>query len=163
LAHKRKGGEMKRLNPEYIESIKKMVNNCPYFTLISMEIKELGMGKSVLEVQVKEKHLQPFEMVHGGVFSSLMDAAIFWAVYPQIQDGLGLTTVELKINYLAPKSSGSLIARGKTIKIGRTLCLGEGFIEDEDGRLLAHGTETMMILEGLKFKGHEDLPPKFLD
>ena len=95
---------MKRLNPEYIDSIKKMVNNCPYFTLISMEIKELGIGKSVLEVQVKEKHLQPFEMVHGGVFSSLMDAAIFWAVYPQIQDGLGLTTVELKINYLAPKS-----------------------------------------------------------
>ncbi len=111
---------------------------------------------------IEEKHLQPFGMVHGGVYASVVDAAAFWAVYPQIDDDFGITTIELKLNYLAPTSSGILIAKGKTIKVGKSLCLAEASVEDEAGKLLAHGTETMMVLKDLKLQGHEELPPKFL-
>ncbi|UCF57289.1 MAG: PaaI family thioesterase [Deltaproteobacteria bacterium] len=152
---------MKRLNPAYLEAVAKKVSVSPYFTLISMEITNLDWGQSRLEVVVEEKHLQPFGMVHGGVYASVVDAAAFWAVYPQIDEGLGITTVELKLNYLAPTSTGSLIAKGKSIKVGKSLCLGEAYVEDETGKLLAHGTETMMVLKDLKIWGHAELPPKF--
>lgn len=152
---------MKRLNPAYLEAVAKKVSVSPYFTLISMEITNLDWGQSRLEVVVEEKHLQPFGMVHGGVYASVVDAAAFWAVYPQIDEGLGITTVELKLNYLAPTSTGSLIAKGKSIKVGKSLCLGEAYVEDETGKLLAHGTETMMVLKDLKIWGHTELPPKF--
>lgn len=154
---------MKRLNPNYQAAVIKGVNKSPYFDLISMEIKEFDWGQCRIEVSIQEKHLQPFGMVHGGVFSSLVDAASFWAVYPEIHEDLGLTTVEVKVNYLAPSSKGYLIAKGKTIKMGRTLCLGEATIEDEKGRLLAQGASTMMILKDLKIRGQRGLPPKFLD
>lgn len=153
---------MRRLNPAYVEAVSRTINACPYFTLISMEIKGIAYGQCHIEVEVGEKHFQNFGIIHGGVYASLVDAAAFWAVYPQIDEILGMTTVENKINFLAPASAGRLIARGRAIKVGKTLCLGEALIEDEVGKLLAHGTSTMMAIKGLTMKEGSALPPKFL-
>jgi uncharacterized protein (TIGR00369 family) len=153
---------VKRVNPAYLNAVAKKVNGSPFFTLISMHITNLDWGASRLEMPVEEKHFQPYGMVHGGVYASVVDAAAFWAVYPQVDEDFGITTIELKLNYLAPSSSGSLIAKGKSIKVGKTICLAEARVEDERGKLLAHGTETMMVLKDLKMEGHEELPPKFL-
>jgi uncharacterized protein (TIGR00369 family) len=153
---------MKRMNNAYVEAAKKVVNSCPYFTLLSMEMKDLDWGESRMEILVQDKHLQPFGMVHGGVFSSLVDAAAFWAVYTQVPQDVGMTTVELKLNYLAPLETGRMIALGKSIRVGKTLCLGEASIRNETGVLLAHGTSTMMILKDLQIRGPSAWPPKYL-
>jgi len=154
---------MRHLNPGYVEAVGKHVNSCPYFSLLSMEIRGLSWGQAVIEVLVQEKHLQPFGIVHGGVFASLLDAAAFWAVYTQVPDGLGMTTVELKLNYLAPLSAGRMIARGRSLRVGKTLCLGEASIVNEEEILLAHGTSTMMILKDLKIEGVTQGPSKYSD
>jgi len=149
-----------QLNPKYTEAIATLVNRSPYFSLISMKIKELGWGTSVLEVELEEKHLQPFGYVHGGAIASVIDAATFWAVFPQVKDGMGLTTVEVKANFLAPVQKGKLVVKGRCIKIGRTLALGEAYVNSAEGNLIAHGTTTMMIVPDLKVEGQENLPPK---
>jgi len=125
-----------------------------------MKIKELEWGASVLEVELEEKHLQPFGYVHGGAIASVIDAATFWAVFPQVKDGMGLTTVEVKANFLAPVQKGKLVVKGRCIKIGRTLALGEAYVNSAEGNLIAHGTATMMIVPDLKVGGQENLPPK---
>ncbi len=79
-----------RLNPKYIEAISNVVNQSPYFSLLSMKIKDLEWGTSVLEVQLEEKHLQPFGYVHGGAIASVMDAATFWAVFLKCKMEWGL-------------------------------------------------------------------------
>ena len=149
-----------RLNPKYTEAISMLVNRSPYFSLLSMEIKDLEWGNSVLEVALEEKHLQPFGYVHGGAIASVMDAAAYWAVFPQVKDSMGLTTVEIKVNFLAPVQEGKLVAKGRCIKLGKTLALGDATIYDGNGNLLAHGTATMMIVPDLKVEGQEKLPPK---
>ena len=149
-----------QLNPKYTKAIAKLVNQSPYFSLISMKIKELEWGTSVLEVELEEKHLQPFGYVHGGAIASVIDAATFWAVFPQVKDGMGLTTVEVKANFLAPVQKGKLVVKGRCIKIGRTLALGEAYVNSAEGNLIAHGTATMMIVPDLKVEGQENLPPK---
>jgi uncharacterized protein (TIGR00369 family) len=148
-----------RLNPRYIEAVTRVVNESPYFALLSMGIKELKWGTSLLEVQLGEKHLQPFGFVHGGAIASVMDAAAFWAAFPQVEKGIGLTTVEIKVNYLAPAQKGKLVALGRCIKMGKTLALGEAIIRNEEGGLIAHGTATMMVVPDLRIPGYEDLPP----
>jgi uncharacterized protein (TIGR00369 family) len=148
-----------RLNPKYAEAIAMIVNRSPYFALLCMGIKDLQWGISLLEVQLGEKHLQPFGMVHGGVMASVVDAAAFWAVFPQVEKGKGLTTVEMKINYLAPAQKGKLLVQGRSIKIGRTLALGEGQVKDEKGILVAHGTATMMVVPDLHIPGYAKFPP----
>ena len=155
--------DIKKLNPDHVAAVIRSVNKCPYFTLLSMKIQSLDWCESHLEVVIQEKHLQPYGMVHGGVCASLVDAAAFWAVYPQMSENIGLTTVEIKLNYLTPVSKGRLMGRGKIIKIGKTLCLSEASVEDNKGNLVAHGTSTMMVLNSLKFQGQSNFPPKFLD
>ncbi|MDY6822533.1 MAG: PaaI family thioesterase [Thermodesulfobacteriota bacterium] len=153
----------KTINPQWLYEIKKVVNFCPYFQLQQMTLEDLGWGSARLAIDLEERHLQPFGLVHGGVFASLMDAAGFWAVYSQLPESVGLTTVELKINYLASMISGRLIGLGSCIKLGRTIGLGDARIENEDGKLVAHGTTTVMVQEDLGIKGEEGRGiPKFL-
>jgi uncharacterized protein (TIGR00369 family) len=153
---------MKKLNPEYIERVKPFVNHSPYFELLSMKILDVGVGFSLLEVDLAEKHLQPFGFVHGGVYASIIDAAAFWSLFCGIEDpNAGATTVDLKLNYLAPTVSGKLIAKGRQIKLGKTLGYAEATVTDENDRLLAHGTSTLMILPGNGLAMDQPLPPKF--
>jgi len=147
------------LNPKYKEGVTKVVNKSPYFSLLSMQIEDLKWGTSLLVVTLEEKHLQPFGYVHGGVMASVIDAATFWATFPQVENGLGLTTVEIKVNYLAPVQKGKLRAEGRCIKMGKTLALGEALVKDEEGKLIAHGTSTMMVLPGLTVEGYKELQP----
>lgn len=154
---------MRRINPEYIAVATRTANQCPYFRLLSMRLCEFDIGTSLLEINLEEKHLQPFGFVHGGVFSTIIDAATFWAVFPEIDEDLGMTSVDLKLNYLAPAITGKLIARGRKIKMGKTLGLGAAEVTDEDGKILAHGTSTLIALPHSTLAGSEPLPRKFLD
>ena len=151
-----------KLNPKYVEAVAAIVNRSPYFSLLSMEIKDLQWGTSLLEIQLEEKHLQPFGFVHGGAIASVMDAATFWAVFPQVENGMGLTTVEIKVNFLAPAQKGRLVAKGRCIRLGKTLALGDAEIRNNEGGLVAHGTATMMLVPDLKIPGYENLPPSQL-
>ncbi len=148
-----------QLDSRYIEEVAKVVNQSPYFSLLSMEIKDLQWGSSILEIQLSEKHLQPFGFVHGGAIASILDAATFWAVFPQVENGMGLTTVEIKVNFLAPAQKGKLIAKGRCIRLGKTLALGDAEIRNHEGGLVAHGTATMMVMPDLNIPGYENLPP----
>ncbi len=152
----------RNLNPAHIEEVTKRACTSPYFRLISLRIPEITWGSSRVHLTVEEKHLQPWGRVHGAVYAALVDVAAFWAVYTQIPEGFGLTTAELKLNYLAPISSGELISRGKSIKVGKTLSLGEASVYDENDRLLAHGTATLISLDSLSLEGDNPLPPKWI-
>ena len=151
------------LNAAYITRVNQLINRCPYFKLLSMKIRDVGRGFSILEIDLSEKHLQPFGMVHGGVFASIIDAAAFWALFFDIEDQkAGATTVDLKLNYLAPAASGKLIAKGRQIKLGKTLGYAEAEVTDANGKLLAHGTSTLIILAGKGLDNDPPLPPKFI-
>ena len=149
-------------NPEYIERVNRLVNRSPFFELLSMKIVDVGPGFSVVEIELSQKHLQPFGFVHGGVFAAIVDAAAFWAVFYQIENqNAGATTVDIKLNYLAPAVSGKLIAKGRQIKLGKTLGYAEAEVSTESGKLLAHGTSTLILLPGKGLTSDPPLPLKF--
>jgi len=153
---------MRKLNPDYLYAVCELINNCPYFRLLSMKVLELSPGHALLETIVEEKHLQAFGFVHGGALASIIDTAAFWSAFCDLDENTGITTVDLKLNYLAPVKEGKLIARGKRLKLGKTLGLGEAEIISENGKLIAQGTSTLIVLPGFGFAGAPDLPPKFI-
>ncbi len=152
---------MRELNEDWVRAMSAAANNCPYFRLESMQILGLTPGESRLMIDLSEKHLQPFGLVHGGVFASLLDAAGWWAAFTELDEGLGLTTVEMKLNYLAPCRDGVMKGFGRCVKMGRTLGLAEARLEDGGGRLLAHGTVTVMAVPDMPVGGLDSLPSKF--
>ena len=155
---------MKKPNPDYLEQVGRLVNRCPYFELLSMKLLDVGVGFSVLEIDLSKKHLQPFGFVHGGVFASIIDAAAFWAIFFEVEDqNSGVTTVDLKLNYLAPAAAGKLIAKGRRIKLGKTLGYADAEVSSDNDKLLAHGTSTVMILPGKGLTADRPLPTKFIE
>ncbi|NLL86305.1 MAG: PaaI family thioesterase, partial [Syntrophomonadaceae bacterium] len=71
---------MKTLNPEHIRAVMDLINQGPFFKLLSMKVCEIGLGYARVELDLEEKHLNPFGGVHGGVYSSLIDTVTYWAV-----------------------------------------------------------------------------------
>ncbi|MHA1148498.1 MAG: PaaI family thioesterase [Promethearchaeota archaeon] len=154
--------ELKKLNPEWVKFILAFVNGCPFFKKENIEIIDLKYGESTLELDVERKHLQPYGVVHGGVYSGLIDAAAWWAVYTQVEDMKNAFTVEMKLNYLGSARKGKFIAHGHCIKLGKSLGLGEATIKNEEGKLLAHGTITVMVTDPYEFPGNVKVPPKYI-
>lgn len=161
---------MKKLNPEHIKAILNLINQGPYFRLLSMEVCEMDFGSCRVEVNLDTKHLNPFGGLHGGVYASIIDTAAYWAVYCELEEDVGLISLDLKVDNLATAKDGKLIVEGKRIKVGRNICLSEATVTDTQGKLLAHGTSKQMITQGLQSinqavaaMGYQSSPPKFLE
>jgi uncharacterized protein (TIGR00369 family) len=77
---------MKKLNPVFLAAMADSVNKSPYYVHTSMEIKEIDWGYCLMQLAVQEKHLQPYGMVHGGVYAAMVYTAAYWAVFTQLYD-----------------------------------------------------------------------------
>jgi uncharacterized protein (TIGR00369 family) len=155
---------MRRLNPDYVERVRQLVEDSPFFSLLSTKVRELSAGHAIFEIEAEKKHHQPFGVVHGGVLASIVDGAAFWSIICEIEDeNTGITSVDLKLNYLAPVTAGKIVATGRRIKMGKTLAYAEASVLGPRGELLAHGTSTVMLLPGRRLPAKPPLPPKFIE
>jgi uncharacterized protein (TIGR00369 family) len=148
-----------KANPAYIEAVQASVHASPYPHLIGMRIAALDFDSCRIELELGERHLQPFGIVHGGVLATLIDTATFWAGFLRLPEDAGLVNVDLKLNYLKAATRGQLHADGRCLRAGRQISYAEAGVYDEAGELVAHGTSTLMALPG---KGLRLAMPKFL-
>jgi uncharacterized protein (TIGR00369 family) len=140
-------------NPQYRERLFAQINDAPFVRHIGMRITDLAWGRAMFEMTAAEFRLQPFGVVHGGNIATLIDTATFWACFLSIDsDEDGLTSVDLKLNYLAPARVEALRCTGKLIRTGKTISYAEAEVITADNRLIAHGTSTLMRLPGLGVK-----------
>jgi uncharacterized protein (TIGR00369 family) len=160
---------LKTLNPDHIKGVLDLINQGPYLRLLSMKVRNIGKGFAKVEMDIENKHLNPFGGIHGGVYSSLIDTATYWAVYGDVEEDAGLISLDIKVDNLAPVKEGHLVVEGKRIKAGRSICIAEAVIIDGQGKYLAHGTSKQMVIPGLQTiaqavsaMGYKPLPPKFI-
>jgi uncharacterized protein (TIGR00369 family) len=140
-------------NPQYRERLFALINDAPFVRHMGMRITDLAWGSAAFEMAAAGFRLQPFGVVHGGNIATLIDSVTFWACFlPMDSDEDGLTTVDLKLNYLAPARAEALRCSGTLIKAGKTLSYAEAAVFAADDRLIAHGTSTLMRLPGLGMK-----------
>jgi uncharacterized protein (TIGR00369 family) len=166
----RKGANiLKTLNPDHIEALLGLVNQGPYFRLLSMKVCEMREGCAKVEMNIENKHLNPFGGIHGGVYASLIDTATYWAVYCEVEENAGLISIDIKVDNLAPVKEGLLVVEGRRIKAGRRICIADASIIDNQGKYLAHGISKQMVIPGLQTMaqavsamGYKPLPPKFI-
>ncbi len=89
--------------------------------------------------------------VHGGVYAALVDMAVGSALgtlREASEGGVRQTTLDLNVSFLAAARGGDLLAEGRILRHGRTIVFGEASVTDAEGRLLAVGRATYMILPG---------------
>jgi uncharacterized protein (TIGR00369 family) len=150
---------MKKINPAYVQALKKIVKHSPYPSHMMMEIEQIEMDQAQIILDLARCHLQPFGIVHGGVLATLIDTATFWAAFLRLPEDSGLVNIDLKLNYLQPALDGRLTAKGVCMRPGRSISYSEAKVFDQKQNLVAHGTSSLMALEG---KGLDISEAKFL-
>jgi uncharacterized protein (TIGR00369 family) len=143
----------KMLAPDYRERLFALINASAFIEHMAMSLRELEWGRARFHMEAAAFRLQPFGVVHGGNLATLIDSATFWACFLAMgTDEDALTSVDLKLNYLAPARVEALDCVGTLIKAGKTLSYAEASVTDANGRLVAHGTSTLMRLPRLGIK-----------
>jgi uncharacterized protein (TIGR00369 family) len=117
---------------------------------LGIEVDEAGDGWVRLRVRMRDELRNAAGApIHGGVYSALVDTAVGGALstlHAASEGGVGQTTLDLNVSFLAGASEGDILAEGRILKRGRSIAFGEARITDAAGRLLAVGRATYMIL-----------------
>lgn len=105
----------------------------------------ISPGHIKYTMRVTKAHLATTTTIHGGVMAAMMDAILGVAALSMAceEDKL-VSTVEFKINYLAPVLFNSvLIGEGNVIQKGKRIIISDGSIRvDGSSELVAKGLGT---------------------
>ena len=125
----------------------------PIATLIGFTLRDVEVGHAVVDFEADARHANPMGTLHGGVLCDIADAAMGMAYASTLGEGETFTTIELKINFLKPVWTGTLVATGRVVKGGRTVGLVECDVTDAEDVLVARATSTCMTLRGANADG----------
>jgi uncharacterized protein (TIGR00369 family) len=120
----------------------------PVAELLSIDLVSAGDGECTMKLEAGDQHSNPMGTIHGGILCDVADAAMGMAFHSTLGDGESFTTLELKINFLRPFWTGTLLAHGRVVSRGSTVGLTECEVVDEQERLIAKATSTCMALRG---------------
>jgi len=121
-----------------------------YWRYLGVAVEDAKPGWVRLRVDVRDELRNAAGApVHGGVMSALVDMAVGGALGTLSEasaGGVGQSTLDLNVSFLAAASEGPVFAEGKILRRGRTIAFGEAHVTDATGKLCAVGRATYMIL-----------------
>jgi uncharacterized protein (TIGR00369 family) len=121
----------------------------PIQRLLGFELAEVEEGHVAFTAIPGEQHFNPIGVVHAGLAATLLDSAMGASVHTTLPAGSGYTTLETKFNLVRPVTleSGEIRCDGHVLHRGGRIATCDGrVVRSGDGKLLAHGTSTCMIL-----------------
>jgi uncharacterized protein (TIGR00369 family) len=112
-------------------------------------IAEVGDGFAAFEGDPSPRVLNPAGTVHGGWALTMIDSATACAAQSLLPAGVYQTTIETKANFSRPVTAetGRVRCEARVASQGRQIISAEGRISNAAGKVLAHGTSTLMVLQ----------------
>lgn len=116
----------------------------PFGELIGLDFirSEEGFTRGVLDVD--DRLLNPHKVVHGGVIYAMADTGMGGAVYSCLKEDELCATVEIKVVYFAPVTSGRLTCDTKLVHRGKRIAILESEVRNGE-RLVAKATGTYSL------------------
>lgn len=104
-----------------------------------IELTDASADLAAGRIQLTENHMQPYGVVHGGVYCTLAETlastgAAIWAMGQGMAGAVGVTN---KTDFLRPTTGGELLGEATPIHRGRTQQLWQVNITRDDGKLAA--------------------------
>jgi uncharacterized protein (TIGR00369 family) len=87
---------------------------------LGVEVLEAGETGARGRLVAERRHLHPGGFVHGGVWVSLADTVAAWATWPNLEDGNGFSTSDMKVNLFGVAREGDVLeADAVPLHVGR--------------------------------------------
>ena len=120
-----------------------------------IELTDASPDHAVGHLDIEPEHHQPYGVVHGGVYSTLIETlastgAALWAMENGLAGAMGVSNTT---DFLKATTEGRLIGVAKPIHRGRTQQLWEVEVRNEgDDRLVAHGQVRLQNVSKTEFQ-----------
>jgi uncharacterized protein (TIGR00369 family) len=117
--------------------------------LVGIVLGEVTERRAQCSVKVRPQLMQPWGVVHGGVYATIAETIASWAtatvVVPEGEMALGLSNAT---SFLRPISAGSIHALATRRHRGRTTWVWDVDMSDDEGRLCATSRVTVAVRAG---------------
>ncbi len=114
--------------------------------LIGVEWLSFDQDDARARIKIEDHHLQPFGVVHGGVYSSLAEsicsAAAYYAIREDDQVAMGQSN---DTTFLRSIADGHVNATARTRHRGRTTWIFDVEMTDDEGRVCALARITIAV------------------
>ncbi len=119
-----------------------------YNEMIDLRFVRASYEELVATVPVNAHLLQPYGLVHGGVYASIAETLASTAAAVHCRaDGRSVVGLENTTSFLRATRRGTLTGRAKPLQTGRRSHVWEVEITDDDERLVATGRVRLLCLE----------------
>jgi 1,4-dihydroxy-2-naphthoyl-CoA hydrolase len=127
-------------------------------TALGLDFVRVTTEEVIAEVKVRPEHLQPYGLVHGGVYAAMIETLCSTGAAINAL-GRGQTTVgqENATSFIRAVRGGTLRGRATPLTRGRRSHLWEARIDDDQGRLVAVGRVRLLCLEAGAEAGGEEV------
>lgn len=136
--------------PELPENTVDVLNSMlgGFNTLIGLRFTSATYEKVCAEVTVKPELHQPYGLVHGGVYSSMIETlASVGAAINALPKGQSTVGLENTTSFLRAVRSGTLYGEAIPLTRGKRTHVWDVTIRDDDDRIAATGRVRMICLE----------------
>jgi uncharacterized protein (TIGR00369 family) len=112
-----------------------------------MRLIDINEGESTFELAVKPQLMNSLGKVQGGVIGLMADAAMAIAFGTYLDEDSSFSTIEFKINFFRPVSSGLLTAIGKVVNKGKKMAYTECEVFSDEHKLVAKSVGTQILAD----------------
>jgi len=111
----------------------------PYMRFLGLTLEKSEKGYVEIRLPFRDEFLRHdgSDWLHGGVVSALVDIAGDYAVVTEV--GIGVPTIDMRVDYLRPARRGDLLAVARTLRVGRTVSVADVEVRDASGATVAVG------------------------
>jgi acyl-CoA thioesterase len=122
----------------------------PFLTDLGVEFLSMENGQAEIALNLEARHMNSWQVTHGGVIMTLLDVAMSMAGRSLDPDARGGVTVEMKTSFMQPagKTGGRIVAKGKAFHRSTTMCFCEGEVWSGD-KLAAKAMGTFKYVKRL--------------
>ena len=119
------------------------IKDTGFMTHNGLYIVDVKENYAKIGVDITEKSLNPFGIVHGGLIYTLADSVMGISLATSGRSGV---TVNSTIDYLSPGKGKKLFAETEIIKDGKTIVVLRATIKDENDTLVAVSNGTYYLI-----------------
>ena len=119
-----------------------------YNKAIGLRFVEASPDRFVAELEIDERHLQPYGLVHGGVYAGMIESLCSTGAALSVwNEGKSTVGLENTTAFLRAVRSGTLRGTARPLARGRRSHVWEAEIKDNRDRLVASGRVRLMVLD----------------
>ena len=118
------------------------------FQTLGGTIEEAGDGRSRVCFPANSAFQIPGGFIQGGMQAALIDEGMIVAVRTLLPASEHFTTAELRVNYLRPAAGTGFVCESEVVRKGRNLIYVEASLTDDQGRLVARASSSLVRVEG---------------